>query len=92
MTDGDLREWKVTLDFPQAQYLAGLGASVTLIEDATQTLAAVELDDDDVAALRVMPAVYQQRITMRLLELAEVLREVLQNLDLRLLELTARSE
>jgi hypothetical protein len=69
--------------------LLAMSASVTLIEDAVQNLSNIPLGDDDVAALRLLPEQPRMQITARLIELAEVLREVLRELDGQLLGLTA---
>jgi hypothetical protein len=87
VTEAAVETTQLTVE--QVHHLLGMSATVTLIEDAIQNLEAVPLEDEDLAALRLLDDDSRMRITARMLELAEVLREILRNLDGQLLVLTA---
>ena len=80
---------QLSVTFDQAMALISLGGAFTLIEDAIQNLDSMQLDDDEIACLRLMPEDYRMKVTARLLELVESLRESLRELDGRAIELTA---
>lgn len=77
-----------TITEGQAIQIAGAGGAITLMEDAIQNLEAMRLDEDDLAAIRCMPTDWRIRVTGRLIELAESLRESLLELDGAVLGLT----
>lgn len=81
-------EEEVVVTEDQLADLLAFGAEFTLIEDAVQNLELITLGDDEVAAFLLMPATFRMKMTARLVELAEVMREALRELDGRVLQLT----
>lgn len=77
-----------TITEDQARAIASLGGTFSLIEDAIQNLAEMELEDDEVDALLCMPTDWRIGVTGRLIELTESLRESLRELDGRVFQLT----
>lgn len=73
----------------QLANLASLAGTVTLIEDAAQTLDDMVLEDQQVDAFEIMPTEWRIRIVARLAEMAELIREALRELDGRVFQLTA---
>lgn len=85
-------EEEVVVTEDQLADLLAFAAEFSLIEDAVQNLELITLGDDEVAAFLLMPATFRMRMTARLVELAEVMREALRELDGRVLQLTNGQE
>jgi hypothetical protein len=72
--------------------LLSLSATFTIVEDAVQNLAQMTFDDEEIAVFDVLPETLRMKITLRLVDLAEQLREILRELDGRVLQLTAERQ
>lgn len=69
-----------------------MGGTFTLIEDAVQNLESVQFDDDEIEALLSLPEEIRLRCIARLVELVDLGREALRDLDGRLLQLGVTAE
>lgn len=70
--------------------LMSFAATFTLMEDAIQNLIDVPFDDVEIATLDKLEPAHRMRLTARLAELSDEMREALRELDGRVLQLSAR--
>lgn len=81
----------LTITSDQLADLLSFSAVFTVIEDATQNLSDVEFSDDEVGSFDLMPEDFRLRCVARLLELAEMMRDALRDLDGRILQLNPQA-
>lgn len=79
---------ELELDWPTLMSLVNSGASRAIYWHVSEMLGAVELTDDEVEAIRKMPASYRQTVAASLIEYAEIIREGSRDLDAQIMRLT----
>lgn len=78
-------------DAEQITDVLSVGATFTVIEQASENLDLVRFADEEIAVVLGFPLQTRAQVTLRLSAVADQIRDALLELDGRLLQLTARA-
>lgn len=83
----DLLDMASVADYEHATDVLSVGATFTIIEQAGEQLGEVHFADEEIKALQAFPSDLRLELTLRLAEVADLIREALMDLEGRIMQL-----